>query len=381
MPSAPTETAPLRVGLCITELEVGGAEQCLAHLAMGLDRARFDRIVYCLAPRPERGRDSLVSMIESCGVSVHCLGGRGTRDAPAVFSRLVRRLKADRPHVLQTFLFHANILGRLAAWRSGVPHVVSGIRVAERRSRWYLRLDRWTARLVDRHVCVSEAVAEFSRREAGLPSDRIVVIPNGIDLDRFDKETQQTTILPGVARGRRIIVCISRLDPQKGVLELLDAAPAMLKRLPEHDLVFVGTGPLAAELERRRAAMGLAGRVHFAGFRTDVPQILRASDMLVLMSRWEGMPNVVLEAMAASRPVVATDVEGVREILGNNAHGQLVPPGDGQRFVEAVVSILHNPQLADEIAQNNRRRVENTFDLAQMIERYARVYASFGAPR
>src|SRR5262249_13351685 len=153
-----TAATPVRVAFCITDLEVGGAERALVELVTRLDRARFAPSVVSLQPLPVDAARSLVPTLEAAGVAVRSLNGRGSRGGVGGLGALTRLWRAERPQLVQTFLYHANILGRLAAWRAGVPHVVSGVRVAERRGRLRLRVDRWTDRLVERHVCVSRAV-------------------------------------------------------------------------------------------------------------------------------------------------------------------------------------------------------------------------------
>ena len=161
--------AKTSVALCITDLDIGGAERCLTQIAVRMDRSRFTPVVYCLGPRPVREEASCVPALAAAGVEVHCLGGRGIWQFPLVAYRLKRLLVAQKPQVIQTFLFHANLLGRIAARRAGVKAVVAGVRVAEHAVRWHLRLDRLTQRWVDRYVCVSQAVAEFSAQRGGLP--------------------------------------------------------------------------------------------------------------------------------------------------------------------------------------------------------------------
>jgi glycosyltransferase involved in cell wall biosynthesis len=289
---------------------------------------------------------------------------------------LRRLLAAQRPQVIQTFLFHANFLGRIAAHRAGVRAVVSGIRVAERAARWHLRLDRLTQRWVDRYVCVSQAVAEFSAKQGGLPPEKLVVIPNGIDLDKYPSRQSADLRAFGIAAGRRAVVFVGRLEPQKGVDRLIATAPQWLGRLPDCDLLLVGDGPLRPSLEATARTAGIADRVHFAGWRPDVPEILAASSLLVLPSLWEGMPNVVLEAMASRLPVVASDVEGVRELLGPNAAGQTVAHGDTQGFADAVVGLMLDPVLSRAIGLENRRRAEESFGIDRMVGLYQDLWAS-----
>jgi glycosyltransferase involved in cell wall biosynthesis len=369
----------MRIALCITELDLGGAERCLTELALRLDRDRFAPIVYCLGPRPAREDASCVPTLEKAGVEVHCLGGHGIRYFPLVAARLRRLLAAQNPQLIQTFLFHANLLGRIAARRAGVRLVVCGVRVAERASRWHLWLDQLTQNWVDRYVCVSRQVAEFSRTRVGLPADKLVVIPNGVALDRFAARQAADLSALGIPAGRRIVTFIGRLEPQKGAAWLIETADAWLARVPDCDLLLAGIGPLEGRLRAACRAAGIAHRVHFAGWRSDVPEILAASALLVLPSVWEGMPNVVLEAMAAGRPLVATDVEGVRELLGPLAERQVVRYGDSAGLISRIAGLLGDPAAAAELGQANRRRAEENFAISRMVSAYQDLWSSLVA--
>jgi glycosyltransferase involved in cell wall biosynthesis len=369
----------MRIALCITELDLGGAERCLTELALHVDRDRFTPIVYCLGPRPAREDASCLPLLERAGVEVHCLGGRAIHYFPLVVARLRRLLAAQSPQLIQTFLFHANLLGRIAARRAGVKFVVSGIRVAERASRWHLWLDRFTEGWVDRYVCVSGQVAEFSRVDGGLPASKLVVIPNGVDLDRFPARQAADLSALGVAAGRRIVTFVGRLDRQKGTEWLIETAGPWMEKRPDCDLLLVGRGPLEGRLRAACRAAGIADRVHFAGWRNDVPEILAASELLVLPSAWEGMPNVVLEAMAAGRPLVATDVEGVRELLGPLAERQAVRYGDSPALAGRIAGFLGDPAAAAAVGSANRRRVETHFAMSHMVSAYQDLWSSLAA--
>ncbi len=366
----------LGIALCITDLRVGGAERCLAELATGLDRQRFCPVVYALEPPPKTEQASCLPALRAADVEVHFLGARRNWEILRVLRHLTRLLAARRPRIVQTFLFHANIIGRIAARRAGVEHVVSGIRVAEPHRRWRLWADRLTDRLVERHVCVSRSVARFAETKARLPPEKLVVIPNAVDLRQYPARRPADLRSCGIDAGRRVVSCVGRLDRQKGLPWLIRSAPAWLGRLPRVDLLVVGEGPLRQKLERICRQSGLSDRVHFAGWRRDVPEILAASDLLVLPSAWEGMPKVVLEAMASRLPVVATDVEGVRELLGPAADDQTVQYGDSRAFAEKVVTLMENSRRAAEIASQNRRRSEQKFSLARMVTAYEQLWES-----
>jgi glycosyltransferase involved in cell wall biosynthesis len=276
--------------------------------------------------------------------------------------------------LIQTFLFHANLVGRISARWAKVPRVVSGIRVAERHSRWHLRLDRLTAGLVDRYVCVSESVAKFSAAH-GLPPDKLAVIPNVIDVAAFSGVEPADLRQFGVPQGSTVVTYVGRLGRQKGLDWLLESAPMWIDRAPECHLLLVGQGPEKTRLEGIRDRLVLGPRVHLAGWRKDVAAILAASRLLVLPSRWEGMPNVVLQAMASGLPVVATDVEGVRELLGEHAGPQTVPFGDGGALADALLAFLSDPSRAAEIGRHNRRRVETAFTLPRMVTAYEALWS------
>ena len=169
----------VRVAFCITELDPGGAERALFEIVTRLDPAQWEVRVYCLGPETALSRQ-----LQERGIATVCFGVRRWYQVGVLF-RLTQQLREFRPAVLQTFLFHANILGRLAGWWAGVPVILSGLRVAERGKRWHLWLDRWTNRLVRLNVCVSEGVRQFAISPGGLKEQKLRVIPNGVDAERF----------------------------------------------------------------------------------------------------------------------------------------------------------------------------------------------------
>jgi glycosyltransferase involved in cell wall biosynthesis len=361
------------IGLCITDLNVGGAERCLFELATRIDRKRYQPTVYCVTAAPKPGETTLIPALESAGIEVKCLGARNSFDFLSVISRLATWLRERKTELLQTFLFHANIVGRLAATRGGVPHVVCGIRVAERGEAWHIPPDRTTHRLVKRYVCVSQSVADFCVRTARLPADKMAVIPNGIDMARLT-DVQKADLSGLGLSGRRVVTFIGRLTPQKGLYELLFTARDWLPRAPDCDLLLVGEGPLEAALRRQCGELGIADRVHFAGWRPDIPAVLAASKLFVLASAWEGMPNVVLEAMAGGLPVAVTQVEGVAELLGPGLQEQSAPYGEWDAFSEMVVRILGDSDLARRLGKANRDRAEHSFTLPRMVASYEQLW-------
>jgi len=367
---------PLKIALAITDLDVGGAERNLAELATRLDRERFDPVVHCLQPRPQKPEASCVPALEGAGIPVHFLEVRRLWHALPALRRWTRLLAEQKPVLLQSFLFHANILGRIAARRAEVPWVVSGIRVAERRQRWRLWIDRLTAAKVDRHVCVSQSVARFAAERGRLPPDRLAIIPNGVDVSVYPAPRAADLASLGIGPGRRIVVYVGRLDRQKGLAWLIASSRQWLESLPDCELLLVGEGPERRRLEAMCRANATGQRVRFAGWRHDVPEILAAADLLVLPSRWEGMPNAVLQAMASGLAVVATDVEGVRELLGPQADRQVVDYGDTETLTAKIVALMTDRSAAADLGGRNRRRVEEQFGVEGMVEAYQDLWTS-----
>ncbi|MBA3312351.1 MAG: glycosyltransferase [Planctomycetaceae bacterium] len=336
------------------------------RLVTHLDRELFEPEVVCLA-----GEGELVAPLRAAGIPVTCLNAAGRWDV-RVTSRLIRHFCRTRPDLVQTFLFHANIAGRIAARAAGVPLVVSGIRVAERRKRWHLWLDRLTDRFVDRHVCVSRDVADFSQREGHLPADKLVVIPNAVDADLIANAKPADLSEFGLSPDDQVIVFVGRLAEQKDPLRLLEAFRDVSNDFPEARLLFVGTGPLEEPLRRR--AGELDGRVAFAGQRSDVPALLKAAACLALPSRWEGMPNVVLEAMAAGTPVVATNVEGIGELLRDGTLGTVVHTEASEALAEGIRQILSDPVAAQEKSRLAQTHVFKQHMVSAIVSDYHRLY-------
>ncbi len=369
-PRAPWPDAPVRVTLAITDLDVGGAERALVALALGLDRRRWRPSVVSLA-----GEGALAGPLRAAGIEVVCLGVDPKRPLQSV-GKLVGTLRTLRPELLQSFLFHANVAVKLAAPMAGRPWVVGGLRVAERQRRWHLTLDWLTARLSTGSVCVSEGVRRFSVREGRLDPARLVVIPNGVDLDRFDVAIPVDRASIGVPPRSVLALSVGRFDPQKGLDILLDAASIVARSRPDWHLAMVGDGPLRpALLDQAARSPALAGRVHWLGRRDDVPGLLKAADLLVLPSLWEGMPNVVLEAMAAGRAVVATAVEGTEDLVVPDQTGWLVPPGQASPLAEALLQAATDADRRRQFGQDGRGRVEAEFTPRQVVAAYERLWA------
>lgn len=368
----PWPDRPVPVALVITELDVGGAEKALVALATGLDRRRWHPKVYALGPEAP-----MAAAARAGGVEVECLGVDARRPGRAV-ARLASALRAQRPALVQSFLFHANVAARLAAPLAGRPRpwVVGGLRVAERRARWHVWLDRLTAPLSAGSVCVSEGVRRFSRETGGWPDARLTVIPNAVDVAFYDQFHVAPRPSLGVPDAAFLSLYVGRLDVQKGISVLLDASESVIADRTDWHLALAGDGPLRGWVgDRLAASPGLAGRVHVLGRRGDVPALLKAADVLVLPSLWEGMPNVLLEAMAARRAAVATAVEGSVDLVVPGSTGWLVPPADPGALAGALREAASDPARLRRYGDAARARAEADFSPARAVRAYESLWA------
>ena len=363
-----TSPAPTRIAFVITELDPGGAEQALVELVTRLEPEEFLPRVFTL-----RSGGALAETVRAREIEVIELGARHRFDL-GVVSRLAKALREFQPALLQTWLWHANVAGAWAAARAGVPLLVSGIRVAERRGRWRHLIDRGLAAHFQRQVCVSRGVADQARLEVGLPADRLRVIPNGVDPHRFDTAPVVDWRSLGLPAGARVLLSVGRLEDQKGPQELWASAASVAREIPDVHWVWVGEGPLRGALEREAARLGLAARLHLVGRRDDVPSLMRGACGLVLSSRWEGMPNVVLEALAARCPVIATQVEGIAELIEPGETGWVCPPRDPAALAAAQLELLRDAERGRRLGEAGRRRVEERFTWERMAAQYESLY-------
>jgi glycosyltransferase involved in cell wall biosynthesis len=364
-----------RLKLVITELEFGGAEQRLVDLATQLDRDKYMTSVVALGPPPAPGDDGLVRQLAEANVPVSFLGARGTMDFWRTRSRLKREFRQNPADVVQSFLFHANVLTALARPRA-VTHI-AGVRVAEPR-KWRMFWERIALRRAAKIVCVSNSVTDHLL-SGGFPASQLVTIPNGIDIERMDAFASCSRAELQVSEDADLIAVVGRLDPQKGTDWLIQQIPHLVRERPNLCFVFCGRGD-AAVYQTQVDHLAVADHVRFLGWRGDVIGIMKAADLLLLPSRWEGMPNVVLEAMALKLPVVATAVHGVIELLGPAASKMTFQPNEPDSLATAIDYWCQkdNDDEQRKSLFDNRYRSENEFSLDRMVLYYERLYDRLG---
>jgi glycosyltransferase involved in cell wall biosynthesis len=364
---------PLEICFVIDDLHLGGAQQQLLTLLRGLPRSRFAPSVIALSTE-KRG---LEAAFRDSGVPLTLLPHSG-KWSWATLWRLRRELRRSRPDIVHTWLFTADLYGRLAARMAGVPVVLSALRSVDAGKPWhYVAADRVLRHLTDAYTVNAAIVGEVLRSRDHVPVAKVHTIYNGVEAEACTASAVECARQSANApEGTPLVGIVGRLAPEKGHGVFLAAAAEVARRLPSARFVVAGDGPLREMLELQARELGIADRVAFLGAVRPVAPVLAALDLLVVASHFEGCSNVILEAMAAGRPVVATSVGGNPELVVPGETGVLVPDGDASAMADAIVSLLCDRTRAAQLGRAGRLRYESAFTVERMVEASAGLYAS-----
>ncbi len=375
-----------RVLFLIDSLGPGGAERLMVDL---LPRLRQHRVVPTVVAIQERHGNLVADSLRGAGVTVDTIGIQRLRERGAL-ARVTQAIESAMPDVVHTQLEFSSILGSIAAHRLGIPSI-STIHTLDRPRRFSrdsarFRIMAWTLRhRAQRVIAVSESARTHVLARAGLHKSKTMTIHNGIDLTEFARERpsarSEVRKQLGIARDAVVVATVAVLRQAKGIDDMLDALPFLLRRHPDLTYLIVGDGPHRSALEEHVAERGIAGSVRFAGTRSDVATMLAASDVFVHPSHAEALPTVVIEAMTAGLPVIATNVGGTPEIIESGATGILVPPHSSRLLADALERILESPRQARAMANAARRTAIDRFDIDRQVARLADEYRVLVARR
>jgi glycosyltransferase involved in cell wall biosynthesis len=381
-------TTQLKILFVIDSLGTGGAELNLAENLPQLRRLGVVTVVVSLRHRVE----GVQAGLQEQGFDVRILTGTGLIRRVAVLRKIIR---TEQPDLIQTVLFHSDIAGRLAAIGTSakvISRLVNTdydmVRLQDPniniiKFRLARLIDGWTARHLTHHIYAnSNAVKTAAMSDLGIPAEKITVIKEGRDAARLGKPSIQRRNRArskfGLEGDQKVLVTIGRQDFQKGQRYLLEAMAMLVSNHPHFVLLVAGrSGDVSGELESLRNRLGLQDRVYFLGHREDVPEILAAADLFVFPSFYEGLPGAVIEAMALGLPIVASDIEPVRETVEEGRNAILVKPASPVELASAIRRILEDRQTALAYGARSREIFEEKFTLKQSMVRLMEFYHHF----
>ena len=356
----------------------GGAEKQLYLLASGLNPEEFRPVVVQLSPDRsypvETGGSGPLELIHFPTGRIYGLDGLRQ------IGRLISFSKNMKVDIIHTFFEKSEVMGWILARLSRIPIWITSRRdLGFKRKKIYDTLFRFTAKDCKRCVANCQAVREQVIQRRNLPTQRVEVIYNGLDFSLYQKPSEHGPLREnlGVENGSPLIGMVANFNFKiKGHQYFLEAAKKVLEKMPNTEFLLVGDGPLRPQYEQMASELGVLRKVHFLGRRSDVPMIITNLDVSVLPSTSEGLSNVILESMAAGKPVIATNVGGSREIVQDGVTGYLVTPADSQALADRMLTLLRNRGRAKTFGLEGRKVVEEKFTVEAMVKKYEKLYMS-----
>jgi glycosyltransferase involved in cell wall biosynthesis len=363
----------------IDSLGPGGAEQLMPTILRHLKDKEFNIRICALQVRLG---NPIASELERIGLPVDLVPVPNLRH-PLNLLRILRYLRLHQPRILHTQLEFSDILGTIAAKILGIPtvatlHTLDSF-TNKKYSSWRLRL-RWFVLRVfcNQIIAVSEKTRAHHLESGNLGSSKVMTLYNGVDISRFkgiDKaQITKTRQALNLTLDIPIIITVAVLREPKGIQNMIKALPAILEQVPDLHYLIVGDGNYGAALHELVSALTLEEHVTFAGHRTDIPALLACGDIFVLPTLKDALPTVLIEALAAEIPVVASNVGGVPEIIENGVDGLLVPPDDPSSLAKACLELLNNSELVRQMILEGSQIVQQRFSINAQIEKLSSLY-------
>jgi glycosyltransferase involved in cell wall biosynthesis len=348
-----------------------GVKRLFAWMIPRFDRTRFNVSLISL-----RRKDLSEDTLEQFGIDVTYMGRH--KFDPATFPALLKVLRAKRADVLHMHGYGATTFGRLCAWRMGIPSILHE-HANHGDTPWFQKAaDRLLAPHTDLAIAVSASTAEFTIRARLMPAERTRTVYLGAPLDEFartrsPREIGEARAALGIAPDTIAVGTVTRLMPAKGNEFLVGAVPAIVKRHPRARVFIAGEGELQAALQEQARGLGLGDRLVFLGFQRDVAAVLSALDVLVFPSLWEGTPLTVFEALAMGKPIVATDADGLMDVLTDQQDALVVPKRDSPRIAAAVDTLIEQPELAARLSAGARLTGAH-YDIQTFVRKMEQLY-------
>jgi glycosyltransferase involved in cell wall biosynthesis len=360
---------PPRILYVITDLQTGGVPLHLFRLARHVRGCGFEVHVTCLSPP-----GPVSSMLAAEGIPTSACHAFGVGDW-RVLERLSSIVADFAPDVVHSFLFHANVACRILSLLGALPsrRLICEIQTVEVERPWHLTIERFTHRWCRCVVGNSPSVIEHLARYARIGAERLVLVPGGVDPEPIRSAGPADRQALGLNPADPVLLWVGRLDPVKGLDDFIAAAAIVHQTIPIQ-VVLVGEGKDRDRLNRLAAQRDLADRVHLTGRRSDTASLLRMADLFVFPSLTEGMPNALLEAMAAGLPIVATDVPGNRDLIEGGENGLLVPARQPRHLADAIAMLLKDKRMAQDLGRRAARTADERFHVTSTYRGYLDLY-------
>jgi glycosyltransferase involved in cell wall biosynthesis len=366
-----------RVFYLVDSFNVGGTETQAVELALRIGAVGYDVTLGSL-----RAQGPLMEKLRGRPVAVEEFYPQGGIDSAHGVYQILRLswfLRRGRFDVVHTHDLWSNLMGVPAARLAGIPAIVSSRRdlahfdwYQGRRRLWLRRIQNLSSVVLANAAQVRDALVA----EDGFAPEKLRVIHNGVDVEKFVLPSQREVLFPDAGTGKLIILVGNMHSDVKGHPWLIASAPAVIREFPSTQFVLVGDGEARPGFESQVKELGLSQNFLFLGRRNDVPQLLASSDIAVLPSLAEGLPNAVLEYMAAGLPVVLSRVGGSEELVEDGVTGLLVPPKDSGSLSTAFLRYLRNPKEARQIAQSGREFVSRNFSFDRLVHEVDELYSA-----
>ena len=353
----------------IATLDIGGAERQLVELVKRIDKKKFNPIVCCLT----RG-GPLEQELKEIRVEYFILGKKFKFDFSVIF-KLITILKQKNIHILHTWMFTSNFFGRVSGIFSRVPIIIASERGVDRwKNKFYLLIDWALSCFTDRIICVSKGVRNFYNRYANISLSKLITIYGGIELNNRININEQKKEEFGFKKGSTVITTIGHLVSYKGIKYMLFAAVKVINNFPGVRFLIVGEGPDENRLKKLVKKLNISQNVIFIGLRRDIRDILSITNIFVLPSLIEGLPNVIIEAMLAGKPVIATNIPGNDELVVDQETGLLVHPKDANSLASAIITLLENPEMGKKMGLSGEKRIKKHFSINKTIRKTEELY-------
>ncbi len=357
----------------VEELTIGGLEKILTAIVLNLNKEKYNVSVWCLR---EGGffADALIKE----GIDVKILHISTSRNPLSIY-KLYKLLKNRKFDIIHTHAYSAGTIGRISAFLAGIPVIISHNHSVYDYYNWYYHfVERLLSFITDRVICISDMVNRFAKETQRINPNKLVTIHNGIDNIRIvsGKGTSDLRKELGIPINHSIICIIAHMEEHKGLKYLLKSASLLLESKSNISFLLVGDGALTGELKKLCIYLKIEKNVIFAGERSDIPEILSLTDIFVLPSLREGLGLAILEAMACGKPVIATNVGGIPEIVKNGVSGILVSPGDPEALQTAIKELLDDKEMQKKMGYEGKKICEMNFNSGTMVDKVEELYST-----